>query len=170
MACSGSYSVRSLWLASDSLSTLGDDVMKKDDLLTMGLLGLGGFLVLKYFGGGGLQPRGQLVAAAPNQIGALRPRGFVSEQKSAVEVRNLPVPSVQLPYDPYTHEDYSPTLGQRIETVGDAAERSLTVIHNVFTGLTDLFGGSSGADKAPSAVQTSSVSFLDVPPGDVVVV
>lgn len=142
--------------------------MKKNDLLTAALVAVGGYFALKMFGGGGFGPRGQLVAAA-NQVGANRPQGRVSERRSGVEIRYLPVPTTQPSYDPYLNED-NLSLGQKIETIGDAAERGLTVIQNVFTGITDLFGGSSGADKAPGAVQSSSQSFLEVPPADVVIV
>jgi len=142
--------------------------MKTNDLLTAGLVAVGGYFALKLFGGAS-GPRMLLASAAPNQIAASAPAGRVSEQKSAVETRYLPIPTMQPSYDPYLYED-APSLGQKIETIGTAAERSLDVIQNVFTGITDLFGGSSGPDKAPGAVQTSSVSFLDVPPGVGVVV
>jgi len=137
--------------------------MKTNDLLTAGLLAGGGFLLWKMMQGGGLSPaRPQIVAAANPVQAPAAPAGRVTEQKSAVESRFLPVPTLAPATDPYIQDD-DPTLAERIQAVGDAAETSLDVIQNVFSGLTGLFGGTAGDEKAPAAVQESSQSPLAVP-------
>ena len=111
----------------------------------------------------------QAVSAVPGAQYAFltTPAPSASEVKGAGEIRYQPVASIQRTFDPYV-QDHDPSLGEKIQSYGSAAEIGITVIDNIFSKLGGLFGGTTGKDRADVPLLNSSVSFGSVPPGDTV--
>ena len=134
----------------------------KDLLLVGGLAGLGYWLYRMTIGQRvSAVPGAQFAVLGSNQSGA------ALAALSPAEVRFQPIATNQKTFDPYV-EQADPALADRITAIGTAAEVSLDVIANVWTGLTDLFGGSTGAARAPGPLQPAAVAQGFVPPADTV--